>query len=249
MAWAAFGILSVALGLVVLPLARRLPGGRREADLRAQRALQRTARLYLRILAALGVLRLRVDGGERLRAGGPHLVVANHPTLLDVVALVSLAPQLDCIVNAARAEHPFLRRLASAAGYIRNDGGPAVVAEGARRLRLGRSLLVFPEGTRSPRGGLGLFQRGAAHIALASGYALLPVVIRCDPPALAKGERWYEAPDRRFELWLRVGDPISPRPLLESGLAPPVAARRLTAELREVFAKSLEGSDVPGSRS
>ncbi len=249
LAWAAFGVLCAALGLVVLPLVRRLPRGSAAADLRAQRALQRAARLYLGLAAALGVLRLRIDGGERLRAGGPRLVVANHPTLLDAVALISLAPQLDCIVNAARVEHPFLSRLAAAAGYIRNDGGPAVVAEATRRLRAGRSLLVFPEGTRSPRGGLGRFQRGAAHMALASGYDLLPVVIACDPPTLAKGERWYEVPGRRFELWLRVGEPLSPRPLLEGGLAPPLAARRLTAELREVFAKGLEGSDVPGSRS
>jgi 1-acyl-sn-glycerol-3-phosphate acyltransferase len=247
--WAAFGALCVGLGLVWLPLARQLSRGSASADLRAQRALHRAARLYFAIGRGLGVFRLRVDGGERLRSGGPRLVVANHPSLLDVVALLSVAPQLDCIVNAARAEHPFLRRLTAAAGYIPNDGGREVVAEATRRLRAGRSLLVFPEGTRSPRGGLGPFQRGAAHIALASGYDLLPVVIACEPPALAKGERWYEVPERRFELRLRVGQPLSPRPLLESGLAAPVAARRLGAELREYFAKGLEGSDVAGSRS
>jgi 1-acyl-sn-glycerol-3-phosphate acyltransferase len=247
--WAAFGALCAALGLVVLPLARRLSRGSASADLRAQRAIHRAARLYLRICWALDLCRVRVDGEERLRLGPPHLVVANHPSLLDVVAILSLAPQLDCIVNAARAKHPFLRRLTTAAGYIPNDGGREVVAEATRRLRAGRSLLVFPEGTRSPRDELGPFQRGAAHIALASGYDLLPVVIACDPPTLGKGERWYEVPERRFELSLQVGQPLSPQPLLDSGLTPPLAARRLSAELREVFAKGLEGSHVAGPRS
>jgi 1-acyl-sn-glycerol-3-phosphate acyltransferase len=247
--WAAFGALCAALGLVVLPLVRGLSRAAANADLRAQRTLHRAARLYFGIGRTLGLFRLRVDGLERLGPGGPRILVANHPTLLDVVALVALAPQLDCIVNAARAEHPLLRRLVAAAGYIPNDGGRGVVDEGARRLRAGRSLLVFPEGTRSPRGGLGLFQRGAAHVALASGYDLVPVVVACEPLALAKGERWFDVPERRFELRLRVGEPVSPRGLLASGLALPLAARRLTAELREYFAKGLEGSDVRGSRS
>ena len=56
-------------------------------------------------------MRLERIGTERLRAGGPLLVVANHPTLFDLPLLLSLMPQADCIVGAAWAENFFLRRV------------------------------------------------------------------------------------------------------------------------------------------
>ena len=130
------------------------------------------------------------------------------------------------------------------AGYIPNEGGQAVVDACANSLSHGSSLLMFPEGTRSPRGGLGEFQRGAAHIAMASGRDLLPVFVSCDPPTLMRGQKWYDVPDRPFELTLRVGEPVRVRPYLEaleSGETRPRVARRLTAELREVFEKELRG--------
>ena len=184
-------------------------------------------------------MEVRGVGLERLSQGGPHLVVANHPTLADVVILLAHMPQADCIVGAEYARHPILRGAASAAGYIRNDGGVEVVEESVRRLRAGRSLLVFPEGTRSPRGGLQPFHRGAAHVALRAEWDLLPVLIDCQPPTLMKGQPWYEVPERTIRVTLRVEEPISAKPYAASERSAPIAARKLTAELREWFAKSM----------
>ena len=171
-------------------------------------------------------------------------------TLIDAVAILSKMPHTDCITKQANTRNPFLRGVIRAAGYIPNAGGQAIVDTCAERLRRGRSLVLFPEGTRSPLGELGPFQRGAAHIALASGCPLLPVVVTCEPQTLMRGQKWYEVPDRPFEYTLRVADPISVRPYLEAidgGLSRGLAARRLTAELRETFEKALRGGT--GSRA
>ena len=81
-------------------------------------------------------------------------------TLVDVLVICSLMPQADCIVNVDRAENFFLRQLVAACGYVPNDAGSRVVEAAVGRLREGRSLIVFPEGTRSPPGGLGHLRRG-----------------------------------------------------------------------------------------
>jgi 1-acyl-sn-glycerol-3-phosphate acyltransferase len=237
-----FGAGALLLAFVALPIGRLAGRERADRELRAQRVIHRGCRLYLQLVRALGVMRVRVAGAERL--ADPHLVVANHPTLVDVLVICSLMPQADCIVNVDRAENFFLRQLVAACGYVPNDAGSRVVEAAVGRLREGRSLIVFPEGTRSPPGGLGHLRRGAAHVALADGRELLPVVIRCDPPTLAKGQKWYDLPDRPFELTVQVGEPIASRPLRESGVAAPLAARRLTAELREIFEKGLNRGDV-----
>src|SRR4029079_4387587 len=78
------------------------------------------------------------------------------------------------------------------------DGGPfagaLVVPQALERLNAGMPVLVFPEGTRSPRDGMHPFKRGAFEIACRANVDVLPVLIRCDPPALGKGVPWYAIP-------------------------------------------------------
>jgi 1-acyl-sn-glycerol-3-phosphate acyltransferase len=238
-AFAVFGAGSLLLALVVIPLSR-LASASQARDLRAQRLIHTGFRCFRWYMVRTGLMTVSETGTERLRRGGPLLVVANHPTLLDAVILGSILPQVDCIVGAAHADNPAMRRTAALAGYIRNDGGAAVVEECARRLRAGRSVLVFPEGTRSPRRGLRPFRRGAAHVALATGSELLPVVLSCEPPTLMKGQPWYDVPDRPFHIDVRVEEPVSPKPYLDSSEPTPILARRLTSELRETFIKRME---------
>jgi 1-acyl-sn-glycerol-3-phosphate acyltransferase len=142
-------------------------------------------------------------------------------------------------VNAPRSDNFFLRGLIRAAGYVRNDAGASIVRECAERLSRGRSLVVFPEGTRSPAGDLGPFQRGVARIAMEAGCDLLPVAITCEPPTLRKGQKWYDLPERPFHATVRVLEPVSSDPARSSGESVSVAARRLTAELRESLSKGL----------
>jgi 1-acyl-sn-glycerol-3-phosphate acyltransferase len=241
--FAAFGLMAVWISAVALPMSR-LWSGQAPDDLRAQRSIHRACQRYLRMAEALGLLRWTGRNLAALAGPGPHLVVANHPTLLDMVLLCALLPQVDCIVNAARASNPFLRGAIRMAGYVTNSDGPRAVEECVRRLRAGRNILLFPEGTRSPAGGLGRFRRGAAHIALRSGVPLIPVLIRCDPPTLGKGQSWYDVPEGRFELTVLGLDPIAPDAAFGGEISPPLAARRLTAQLFEAFDKNLE---IPAS--
>ena len=66
----------------------------------------------------------------------------------------------------------------------------------------GHSLVIFPEGTRSPAYGLYTFSRGAAQIALRTGVSIVLIVVTCDPPTLLKGQPWYAVPacPIRFKL-------------------------------------------------
>jgi 1-acyl-sn-glycerol-3-phosphate acyltransferase len=124
------------------------------------------------------------------------------------------------------------------AGYIRNDlPAPAMLAACREALERGAKLIVFPEGTRSRPDAPPRFQRGFANIALASGAPVLPVLITCDPPTLAKGEPWWRVPPRRPLFRLRVGTPIDPAAF--AALPRGLAARRMTALLEDDFRRWL----------
>lgn len=244
--FAVFGIGGVILGLLLLPAMRLLPGSVRERELRSQAVVHRCFGFFVRMMEGLGLLEVTVRGGEALREPG-QLVVANHPTLLDVVFLVSLMPQADCVVKREVLSNPFMRGVAGCTGYLSNSLGDELLDACAERLRSGRSLVLFPEGTRSPAGGLGDFQRGAAHVALRSGKPLLPVVIRCDPPGLMRGQKWYDVPPRPMAITLDCSEPIHPAADARGRRGRGAAARVLSAELRDFYEKRLHNLLVRGT--
>lgn len=231
-----FGIGGLVLALVCLPVVRVVAKNARDREERAQYLVHLAFRFHVWVMQRVGVCTLTVRGDDRLREPGGHLIVANHPTLIDVVLIGSLMPQLDCLVKTDASRNPFMRGVVRAAGYVPNDLGEVVVEACVARLRQGRSLLLFPEGTRSMKGGeLGTFHRGAAHVALRSGRPILPLVLHCTPRALTRGQPWYDVGDRPMSFTIEVGQPIDPRKLVKEDESRGVASRKLTAALRDFY--------------
>jgi 1-acyl-sn-glycerol-3-phosphate acyltransferase len=239
LAFLSFGVGAIVVAVLVWLVARGAHAGR---EVRAQRIVHGAFRLFAWWMTRLGLIRTAWIDPQRLDGQGPRLFVANHPTLIDVVLLLSRVPQADCIVKTAARRNPFMRGIVARAGYLANDEGDALVDACAARIAAGRSVVLFPEGTRSPRGGLRRFQRGAAHIALKSGCPIVPIVITCRPPTLLKGQPWHDVPDRRAAYVLRVVEPLDPARYLSADTPLPVAARRLTADLQALYERWL-GAD------
>ncbi len=229
---------------VVVPVVNALGLSSESEDLFTQRALHRMGRIWLRVVLAMRVIDLSLHGVERLQQPGPLLVVANHPTTIDATLMVALLAQIDMVVEVSWAETPVVRRAVARSGYLRNDSGPAVVEDGVERLRSGRRLLIFPEGSRSPVGGLHPFHRGAAWIALASGCDPVPVVIRCSPPIGLKGKAWYDIPRETPKMSITVGEAIAVGDLVEDGDSRGVAARKVNRDLRQHFLRELNYADL-----
>jgi len=236
--FAVFGILSLSLAAIVFPLIRLFPGTREQIGFRCQYAAHLVFRIHQRLMVGLRVMQLRTHGTEKLRDRG-SLVVANHPTLIDAPTLMSFMPQADCVVKAEYYDGFWLGASSKGAGYVPNRSGPQIVEDCAERLRQGRSVLIFPEGTRSPQGALGPITRGAAHIALAAEANILPVTIQCEPATLYRGLPWWSVPDRKFTMTVTVGDPIKIDDVAAGAVSRGRAARAITAALREHFERRL----------
>jgi 1-acyl-sn-glycerol-3-phosphate acyltransferase len=233
-----FGLGALLLGFTVWPLLRLSSRSSRVGVARVQRAVSASMRLFVWLMKSLGLLTYEIRGREQLEARG-QFVIANHPTLIDVVFLVGLMPEVDCIVKQALWRNVFLRWPVSWAGYISNATGDGLVAACAAALAAGRSLIVFPEGTRTRPGKPLNFQRGAAQIALAAHRDLRPVTITCDPITLHKGNAWYRVPPRRPHWVISVGDPILVAAFLAVGEPQSLAARHLTQALVQWFDVSI----------
>lgn len=199
---------------------------------------------YMRILNPIGSF--HVQGLDHISPLTGSLFIANHPTLIDVVAIVSCLPTCQCIVKKSLLQNLFFGGLLRTAGYMANDYAVQLMDDCARRLRAGRSLLIFPEGTRSPADGLHPFSRGAAQIAIRTGAPLVPVVITCEPPTLGKGTPWYMVPARPIDLTLRFLPPLEIPRAVRDKPGIPLQARALTRHIENFFLQELHLTRTTG---
>jgi 1-acyl-sn-glycerol-3-phosphate acyltransferase len=226
-----FGLGGLVLRLVVFPLfvlVVRRPD-RRSALARA--TIRHLFSLFVGLMCAVGVCSLEIVGRERLNRRG-LLILATHPSLIDVVFLMSLVEHADCIVKGALERNPFTRGPVRAAGWVCNDSGPELIDDCIASLHAGNNLIIFPEGTRTPPGqAIGKLQRGAANLAVRGGFAVTPVRIHNVPRMLAKGVPWWRVPPRAGHFRIEIGEDIAFDGLHADPGAQALAARRLNDEL------------------
>jgi 1-acyl-sn-glycerol-3-phosphate acyltransferase len=227
-----FGLVTFVLGLVVLPLIRLLSLEKSRARRLARAVVGGGMRFFIHFTSGMGFISYEFIGREKLGRPG-QLIVANHPTLIDVVYLLGFTPTASCIVKAGHFRNVITRGAVNGAGYIPNAPTEDMIHAAEAALQEGETLLMFPEGTRTVPGQPLTMYRGAANVALRAARVLTPVYISCEPPTLSKNLPWYRIPPRRPKWTLRVGEDID----LEAyrGAPLPIASRRLHADLAGLF--------------
>ncbi|RJG02736.1 lysophospholipid acyltransferase family protein [Noviherbaspirillum sedimenti] len=231
-----FGTGGLLLRVVVFPAINLFFREPRMRTMAARNVIRLTFRSFIALMQGLGVLRYEVKGREKLERNG-LLIVANHPTLIDTVFLMAFVKRADCIVKSGLWNNPFTHGPVRAAGYINNENGPGLVSECIATLVNGNNLIIFPEGTRSSRHGALSFKRGAANIAVRGMHNLTPVVIRCTPSTLGKGDKWWRVPAQRVQFSIEVREDIPVQPFISACDSETLAARRLTDFLQNYFAE------------
>ncbi len=172
-------------------------------------------------------------------ADPPAVYIANHPTLMDVVAILSVLPRCNCIVKGELFRHPYMGGVLRGAGLIPNDGGPELLERIERDLACGRSLMIFPEGTRSPAGGLNPFNRGAARLVRHFDLPVVPIKVTCTPQAMHKGCSWYDTPARSVDFVLEFFPRTQPTATVDPELPIPRQVRAITRDWEQFYQRVL----------
>jgi 1-acyl-sn-glycerol-3-phosphate acyltransferase len=168
------------------------------------------ARVWGKVLLAAGFVRVRAEGLEKLDPRAPYVFVANHSSYMDIPAILAFLPhQFRFFAKKGLFSIPFLGWHLRRAGHLRVDRSSAraslkTMSEGARVVReRGVSVLLFPEGGRSPHA-LREFKEGAAYIAIKAGVPAVPIALVGMRRILPMGSLHIRA----GRALLRVGDPI-----------------------------------------
>jgi len=174
-----------------------------------QRAISAGFRLYIGMLKGSGLLRCDMSALDTLRDEQGIVIAANHPSLLDAVLLVSRLPHAVCIAKASIGRNILLGGGMRLAGYVLNDAPLPMIRNAAEAVRAGRQLVIFPEGTRTPKDAVDLcpgpFSRSFAVMALQAQAPIQTILIECESDYLRKGVSLFRKPKLPLRYKLRLG--------------------------------------------
>ncbi|MFL0798866.1 MAG: 1-acyl-sn-glycerol-3-phosphate acyltransferase [Agarilytica sp.] len=237
--FAVFGLGACVIALLMLLLLYPLPVNKRVKQHITRRTVWASTWVYIRMMRFLGLLSFEFENIDVLK-NGHQLVIANHPTLLDVVFLLSVMPNTNCIVKAALFKNPFTVGVLSLAGYIPNsEDGDDLVNRAANIIKEGQTLIIFPEGTRTLNFGDLKFKRGAANIALRAQCPIRPVLIDCLPITLRKNEKWYQVPNSPPHFRIVVTDAMEITHCIDTTQPSSLQSRHLTRHLKDSYTERL----------
>jgi 1-acyl-sn-glycerol-3-phosphate acyltransferase len=172
-----------------------------------QRCIHRAFALFIWWTTFARLFVVRYHGLERLNSGPRGcIVIANHPSLTDITVLLARLPEAICIFKPAIRHNPVLGAAARRAGYIASDGGHEVVRLAGDKVASGHTLIIFPEGTRTPPGTALLpFKPGFIIMARRGGVPIQLFRITNSRPVLAKDRAWWKIPPLPARAEVTVG--------------------------------------------
>lgn len=229
-----FGVGAVILAVFVFPFIRLFTLRRKDFGVVARAYVSHTFRVFLGFLNLLHVSIRKVENEDDYRNIHSKIIIANHPSLLDFVYIMSLVPNSTCIVRGGLTKTP-LRGVIKQAYITNTTTFEDMCLECKKLTDMGCNVIIFPEGTRTPRHGKNNYKKGAARIALYCGCDVQPIFIGgSDKYGLGKHDPLWSY--NHVEPYLYDFKKLPVISIDEyKDLSEPIAAKRLTDKMEEVL--------------
>lgn len=171
-------------------------------------------RFFSRIAFTLMGMRIEMRGVENIPQDEPVIFISNHQSMMDIkLSLACIPKNFSFISKDTIFRVPILGSYMTASGHIPIQRGEdrkayASLLEAINKLTAKKkSLVIFPEGTRSDDGRLGTFKRGISLIVLRSGRRVVPMAI-CGSNQFMPKRGWLSHPEKRY-IRISFGKPLS----------------------------------------
>jgi 1-acyl-sn-glycerol-3-phosphate acyltransferase len=159
----------------------------------AENNVHKVANIWGKILLTISNTKVQVIGKENILRGKPQVFMANHQSDFDILITLAYVPgQFRWIAKKELFAIPVFGRAMKGAGYIeidRQNHEKALLSldQAALRIREGKSVMTFPEGTRSRDGEIKAFKQGTFYLAIQSGVPIVPISIIGSGDIMPKG--------------------------------------------------------------
>ncbi|MBR6450367.1 MAG: 1-acyl-sn-glycerol-3-phosphate acyltransferase [Fibrobacter sp.] len=238
--FAFFGISSLILAILLFPIMHVLSGFSETKFKKMVRKFNhRYFKIFVKLATILGGISLSIENKGALTELRSKVVIANHPSLFDVVILFSLIPNADCIVKGELIQNKFISLIIKNLYIPNNIPFDDQLEHAKKSMEEGNNLIIFPEGTRSKPGEPWEFKKGAARFALYSKNDVIPIYFGGNEKiGLRKHDKLLQFhPTERYKYILKVLPSISIKEFEDMPMTK--SATKLTHKMKEILEKEL----------
>lgn len=161
--------------------------------------------LYIWFLQKACACHFDLSDLDRLPARTAHILVANHPSLLDAVLIVSRFPNMVCIMKSSLMDNLLLGSAARLACYIRNSPSLNMILDARNALQEQANVLIFPEGTRTSTFPINPLNGSAMLLSRQANVPVQTVLIEFSSPYLGKAWPLFRPPQLPLTMKVKLG--------------------------------------------
>jgi len=231
-----FGIGSLVFSILVFPLMQVFIPNKQKRDEKMRKTIRFSFDSFVHLMQFLKLITVSWNNKVSiLSEDSGYIIIANHPSLIDIIILISRIPRGDCIVKHSLFRIPFIGGIVNRLYISNNLDGETLLNTCSRRLEAGNTMIIFPEGTRNQGAGIGEVKRGAARIALHSNQRIIPIRIETsNTKGLRKGDGMFTFKEKGpIDYKINIGDYIYSHDYKD--MQPSLAARKLTNEITKAI--------------
>ncbi len=188
-------------------------------------------KFFIWVIESTKVVKVNTNGDLSNIKG--KIVVASHPSLIDIILLIGQMPKSLCLAKKELLKNPVMRNIVKSL-YIINDIEPEVFQKNAlEALNDGYNIVIFPTGTRTLPGEDTKIHKGAAQLAIISGVNIVPINIKTDVPFLIKNHSPLDAGEKTVNYYLNILPEISPKDYNINTIGEIKARNHISAKIKE----------------
>ena len=170
--------------------------------------VHKTWKFFCRLMEMTCAIKVVLKNPEKLNNLHGKIIVANHPSFIDIVLLIGLLPDTVCIAKKEIKKNIFMGNIVKLLYLINDEDNEQLLKDASEILSQGYNIVVFPTGTRTEEGKAIKLHKGAALMALHTKADVIPVHISCDYKFLAKHQKIYDAGIKPVTYTITVNEEI-----------------------------------------
>lgn len=191
-------------------------------------------RFFINLIQKLDIVKIHYNNRAKLNNLSGKIVVASHPSFIDIIILISEIPNSVCLAKKDTLKNPLFRNIVKSVYIINDIDLDLLKAESEQLLKQGFNIVIFPTGTRTKPYEKLKLHKGSAVISLHSNAGIVPVKITTDYPFLQKGEPIYNVGKKPVNYFIDIKEEISPEAFSH---LPDIKARK---EIMEQVKKAIQ---------
>ncbi len=227
-----FGIGALTINYLIFPI-----GGlfqkKENKKLFYSNVIHKTWKFFTDMMVKTNTIKITLANEQVLKNISGKIIVANHPSFIDIVILIGLLPKTVCIAKREIKKNVFMGNIVKSLYLINDEDKQDLLKESAEILNQGFNIVIFPTGTRTQEGETLKLHKGAAMMALHTKTDIVPIFIKTDKKFLAKNQKIYEASDCEIEYKITVNETIKIEDFAKQDLTEIQLRNRINADIKE----------------